>query len=172
MNILKATFAILFGLIVFAGCKSDPKTEQLQLIKQTESELYGSESFDKSNAVKLVDLYYNFSEQYPNDTLAAVYLYKAAEIAMNTQLSDRSIAYFDKLLVNYPEFEKAPECLFLKAFVYENQLNDIEKAGKLYKDFIEKYPEHPLVKDAEASIKFLGKSPEELVKIFQEMNAE
>lgn len=170
MKFLKLNTALFIAIVLLFGCKNDPKQEQLELIKQTEETLYTSEVFDRANAANLVDLYYNFSETYSTDSMAASYLYKAAEVAMNIQQGKRAISYFDKLLNTYPKFEKIPECVFLKAFIYENQLNDIEKADTLYKEFINKYPEHPLVKDAEASIKFLGKSPEELVKIFQEMN--
>lgn len=172
MKIQLTNIIVLIGIVHLVSCKGDPRNEQIELIKQTENELYNSESFNRANAIKLVDLYYNFSEQYSDDTLAAPYLYKAAEIAMNTQLGTRSISYFDKILTDYPNYEKIPECIFLKAFVYENQLNNNEKAGQLYEEFIAQYPDHALVKDAEASIKFLGKSPEELVKIFQEMNEE
>ena len=34
--------------------------------------------------------------------------------------------------------------------------------------FLEKYPTHELVKDASASIELLGKSPEEIIKLFEE----
>ena len=69
-------------------------------------------------------------------------------------------------------FYKAPECLFLKAFVFENQLNNLKDAEILYKEFIASYPNHPLTDDAVASLEYLGKSPEELVRMFQEKNAE
>lgn len=172
MNSLKTILFILIGSVLIIACQNDPRSEQLELIKQTEKELYSSESFNRDNAIKLIDLYYNFAQQFADDSLAAPYLYKAAEVAMNIQQGSKSIAYFDQLLEKYPDYEKAAECVFLKAFVYENQLKNIEKAGELYRFFIDTYPEHPLTNDAEASIKFLGKSPEELVKIFQEMNQE
>jgi len=165
---------ILFTAIIFlfSACANHAKKEQLKHIKQAEEELYKAENFNRENGIKLVDLYINFTNTYPDDSEAPKYLYKAAEITMNLQMGQQSINYFDQLLVKYPNYEKIPECIFLKAFVYENQLNNITKAEELYKEFIDKYPDHALVKDAEASIRFLGKSPEELVKIFQEMNKE
>lgn len=170
---MKQTLGIILILLLgFYACKKDPKQELLKQIKEVETDLYNKDNFNREKGIQLVDLYASFFEKFPDDTLADNYLYKAGEIAMNVNLGQRSVAYFNKVIAQYPNFDKIPECIFLKAFVFENQLNNIEKAGEHYSEFIEKYPNHPLVKDAEASLRFLGKSPEELVKIFQEMNDE
>jgi hypothetical protein len=38
--------------------------------------------------------------------------------------------------------------------------------------FLKKYPKHPYCKDAEMSIKNLGKTDEELIREFEKMNAD
>lgn len=161
---------LLVYFIVFTSCTKDPRKEQIKSIKKQESELYADQTIDRAKGLKMIDAYLNYSKQYPDDTLSAVYLFKAAEISMNLQLGSQSVFYFDKILTNYPNFYKLPECLFLKAFVFENQLGKIEKAGHFYNEFLIKYPNHILAKDAKASIEYLGKSPEELIKIFEEKN--
>ena len=51
-------------------------------------------------------------------------------------------------------------------------LKNLGKASDSYKEFISKYPNHELTDDATASLKFLGKTPEEMVKEFEKMNAD
>ncbi|MDA3891421.1 MAG: tetratricopeptide repeat protein [Salinivirgaceae bacterium] len=170
MKFLKL-FSIIAAVVFTAtSCNNDAKTVQKDTIEDLENAFYSSESFNKEKGLEILHLYAEYANTYPDDSLSAGFLYKAAEISMNLQLPQQSIDYYNQVISQYPEFNKKPECLFLTAFVYENQLQNIEKAGELYSLFIAEYPNHPLAKDAQASIRFLGKSPEELVKIFQEMN--
>ena len=80
----------------------------------------------------------------------------------------QAILYYDKITYTYPKFRKIAYCYFLEGFVYENQMNDLINAKKYYTLFITKYPTHPLTKDAKILIENLGKSPEELIKGFEE----
>jgi TolA-binding protein len=130
-----------------------------------------AKAFDVQKGKEIIEAYAVFAETYPDDTLSAFYLFRAGEIAMNLQFSEQAIAYFNKVRTDYPSFYKAPECLFLKAFVFENQLNNLIDAEIYYKEFIASYPNHALTDDAVASLEYLGKSPEELVRMFQEKNA-
>jgi len=144
--------------------------EERESIKKMEGEVYNAKTLDKAKGFALIDAYVSYSKDHPKDTLSAEYLFKAADIAMNLQTGSQAILYYDKILSNYPNFNKRPECVFLKAFIYENQLGDLKEAEKQYKEFIKTYPDHTLAKDAKASLEYLGKSPEELIKIFQEKN--
>jgi tetratricopeptide (TPR) repeat protein len=58
--------------------------------------------------------------------------------------------------------------MFLKGYVYENNLGRLDKAKEIYETFIELYPNNEFADDAEVSLRFLGKSPEELIEIFQQ----
>lgn len=54
-------------------------------------------------------------------------------------------------------------------FVYENDLNDLENAKQTYEAFLQKYPNDPdFADDAQMALKNLGKSPEELIKEFEQ----
>jgi outer membrane protein assembly factor BamD (BamD/ComL family) len=169
-RITQISFLVVVLFSMLQACKKDPKAEQIKAIGRLETELYSAQTIDKAKGMHIIDTYVGFSKQYPEDTLSAAYLFKAGEIAMNLQLGSQAIFYYDKLTHNYPEYFKAPESMFLKAFIYENQLGDLNKAEQLYKQFIEMYPKHQLADDAKASLEYLGKSPEELVKMFQEKN--
>ncbi len=145
------------------------KHEQKQ-IAELEKQLYSEKGFDLNNAVKLIDLYVQFETTHRGDTLGAEYLFKAAEVASSIQAGNQAILYYDRILVNYPDWSKAPDCLFLKAFMYENLLKNNDEAKRLYQLFIEYFPNHEFADDAQALIDNMGLSPEELIRKFEQQN--
>jgi len=161
---------VFIAFVVLVSCKSNSKEKLLKQIQKAENEMNDAKVFDLQKGKELIEVYGVFTETYPNDTLSAFYLFRAGELSMNLQLSEQAIAFFNKVRTDYPSFYKAPECLFLKAFVFENQLNNLIEAEIFYKEFIAGYPNHSLTDDAVASLEYLGKSPEELVRMFQEKN--
>jgi len=82
-----------------------------------------------------------------------------------------AIEYFNRILLNYRGFSKLPYCLFMQAYILENQMNQYDQAKTRYQEFIDKYPNHILVKDAKASIENMGKPIEELMKQWDEKNS-
>lgn len=162
---------ILFiGFIALIGACTNSKNSEYKSILNLEEEVYSMKMVDKAKGADLINAYVGYAKTYPNDTASIHFLFKAGDIAMNMNMGSQAVLYYDKVLVMDPEYRKAPECLFLKAFIYENQMSDLEQAKKYYELFLEKYPDHVLAKDAKASLMYLGKSPEELIKMFQEMN--
>ena len=144
--------------------------EQMEIqIKDLEVKLYNDSSkiFNQSVADSVVKSYTDFVATYPKDEKASDYLFKAGEISMSMNRSLQAVKCFEQIVDNYPEYERAPYSLFLQAFIYDNQINNDNKAGEIYKAFINKYPDHAMVKDAEFSIQNLGKSDEELIKEFE-----
>jgi TolA-binding protein len=89
---------------------------------------------------------------------------------MNISRYELSIGLLDRIRADYPDFSKIPDCLFLKAFIYENMTNELKKAEDAYKEFISKYPEDELVSSAKAAIEHLGIPTEDLIKSFEEKN--
>ncbi len=161
---------VLVSLMVFVFACTNKQNKEYSEIKTLEEEVYSMKMLDKAKGTHLIDAYLQYAKEYPKDTISGEFLFKAAEVAMNLGMANQALLYYDKVIINYPNFDKVSESLFLKAFVYENQLNDLVNAEKYYKEFIINYPDHPLRKDAEASLNYLGKTPEELIQIFQEKN--
>lgn len=156
---------------MLVACSGDPKEEAIKNINKLEKVLYADQMLDKEKGLELINSYVGFVKTYPEDTATAMYLFKAGEIAMNLQLGEQAINLFKNASSAQEGFTKEPECIFLAAFIYENQLGQLAEAKSLYQLFLKKYPNHPLAKDAKASIQYLGKSPEELIKMFQEQNS-
>ncbi len=125
---------------------------------------------DKKLAKTTMLEYANFAENYPQDSLSAKYLFKAAELAQALQIGTQAILYYNLVIDKYPDFDKLSYSYFLKGFVYENVLEDVDNARIAYNIFLEKYPNHEFADDAKVLIKNLGMSPEELIRMFEEQN--
>ncbi len=169
---MKLQNLVVFGILstlFYAGCSS-PVAEKQATIKSMEDTLFSDQNkmIDKKQANDLIAAYIGFANEFPDVKTTPEYLFKAGDMAMNLNMPQKAIEVFDRILKNYPDFVKAPQCLFLKGYVYENSLGDLENAKKFYEEFIEKYPNDDFADDAKMSLKNLGKSPEELIREFEE----
>jgi outer membrane protein assembly factor BamD (BamD/ComL family) len=166
-------FIVIFFIFIGLSACQTGNEKLSQQITALEKELIKPDGTpDKVKADLLVKKYESFAEQYPKDSLTPRYLHKAAEILMNTGDPNRAIALFEKVDKEYPQYPKAPECLFMIAFVYETNLNKLDKAREYYMLFLKKYPTHDFADDAQAMLSNLGKSPEELIREFEARNQE
>jgi outer membrane protein assembly factor BamD (BamD/ComL family) len=169
---------MIVGILLLISCngssdKTSEKEKSVEVsIAEMEKEFFSETQtkMDKRKALDLVKLYVQFADQNPADPQSPEYLFKAADISMNLNRPQQTIKLFDRILTNYPSSNKAPSSLFLKAFVYEDQLQDYDKAKKYYELFLVEYPNSEFADDAEVSIKNLGKTPEELIKEFEKNN--
>jgi outer membrane protein assembly factor BamD (BamD/ComL family) len=162
---------LIVASLLFFACTSQMENDRKALLS-AESELFqgNQEKMNVELAAAMVKKYSDFASLYPEDQQTPEYLFKAAELSMNMEMGSQAILYFETLKKQYPDFHKMPEVIFMTAFVYENQLNDLDRAKAGYTEFMEKYSDHVLYKDAEASIKNLGKSLDELIREFEAMN--
>ncbi|HNS16448.1 MAG TPA: tetratricopeptide repeat protein [Bacteroidales bacterium] len=167
MNRLCGLSLILTLLLLGSACSQKNKMDKQ--ITALENEIFSDQeqSVNMEKTAQLVDAYVAFADSYPSDTEAPEHLFNAGNVAMNLLDPEKAITLFDRIMKSYPEFEKIPHCLFLKAFIYENQLNQLGSAEMLYREFLQKYPDHEFTDDAEMSLKNLGKTPEELLEQFQ-----
>jgi outer membrane protein assembly factor BamD (BamD/ComL family) len=154
--------------LLFTGC-SPSRDKSVKNISAMEKRLFSpqSTSFDKVKWDSLITMYDAFCKRFPKDSLVPGYTFNAANIAMNTGDGQKALGLFQQIIDNYPNYIKAPLCLFFKAYVYENLLHDLVKAKEIYLQFIEKYPTNEFVSAAQASIQNLGKTPEQMVKEFE-----
>ncbi|MFC2117252.1 tol-pal system YbgF family protein [Bacteroidota bacterium] len=165
-------FIILLSLFVISSCNQKSERDiEFEKVSELEEQLYGDTLITEINhklAAEMVQAYVNFSEKFTEDSLAPEFLYKAAEISMNLNQGNQAILYFETIKLKYQNFNKIPECLFLQAFIHEDQLNNQEKATELYNQFMVKYPNHDLFDDAQISVQNMGKSLEEILEGFKQ----
>ena len=146
--------------------KAESKITDLEAIVYTDT----TGVIDKAKVAELIDSYVAFADQYPENTKAPDYLYSAANVSMNLMDSHKAIELFDRLMAEFSDYSKISECLFMKGFIYDNNLEDYEKAKEIYLEFLEKYPDDEFADDARASINNLGKSLEEIIEEFERQN--
>jgi outer membrane protein assembly factor BamD (BamD/ComL family) len=150
-------------MVLFSSC-SNKKQEKIDKIKELEN-IIGSKSISSFNVAKakeLADAYIEYANAYPDDTASVTYYFKAASLSMNTGEPEQAVKLFDTIIKNYPDFKRIPECMFLKAFTYDNFLENIKKAEEGYKAFIKKYPDNEFADDAQSLLDMLGKTPEQI----------
>ncbi len=125
------------------------------------------QKINRDDALKLSDFYINWAKSNHEDSLAPEYYLKSADILMNMRKPVAAIKSLNMVIDHYPESSNAPYALFLKAFVFEDLLKDNVNAERYYKKFIDQYPYNEYVDDAMISLKNLGKTPEELIREFE-----
>jgi len=159
--------AFLFVLVVVATGCGNKRTTLTAGITEAEAGLFSDQSVmpDNAKARNMIDLYLKYQKTFPEDTIAAQYLFRAAQLAQSIKEFNTAIGLYDSLINIYPQYYRAPDALFLKAFVYDNSLQRYESAREVYTLFLSKYPNHHLADDATQSIEFLGKTNEEILEI-------
>lgn len=174
MNKKLLILLILPGILLASCTGSREKRKMTGLISEMEAKLYGDTVtiMDNSRGMEMIRAYTGFADAYPDDTASAEYLFKSAEIAMNLKMSGMAIEYYKRIIGAYPAFKKVPYCIFLQAFILENQLQQYDQAKALYEQFARQYPNHPLADDARLSVENMGKPLEELIKSWEQKKQE
>jgi TolA-binding protein len=150
--------------------KENPNKMMLDQIRKYEAEMHKSLTLDPNMANIAVTAYDNFVKNFPNDSLAPDFLFKAGEISTANQQYKQALMFYESITKRYPDFKLAPESLYLQGYLLDNFLDDDAKAKTIYEEVITKYPELPYAKDAKSAIKNLGKSDEDLIREFEKKN--
>ncbi len=125
---------------------------------------------NKLNAQNYVDACEAFALGNPISDLAPSYLYRAAEMARTLKTFPKALNIYDWIEDKYPNYEKTATTLFLKGFMYENELKDKKKAKEVYNNFLNKYPENKLVADVKFLLENIDKTDEEIMKMIDQKN--
>lgn len=163
------TIATIISTFMLFSCGQNRKAD-FEKVANLEKKYGATVYSDFAKAKELIAAYDEFVKKYPKDTVSARFLFEAGRLSMNTNQGKDAVKYFDKVITDFPDYKKKPDCMFLKGFVYDELLKDLAKAKEAYLAFVAKYPSHELVDDAKASIDNLGKTPEQLIKEFEAKN--
>ena len=166
----KVIITIILTSAILAACTSS-RDKSIDRINSLESRIYSEKAvaFNKTSSDSLLKMYEDYIVQFPSDSLAPVYLFRAANLTMTAGDGNKAISLLDQFIQKYPGHPKAPVCLFFKAFVYENLLRNLPMARENYLLYIEKFPDGEFVKDANMSVRNLGKTPEQMIMEFEAM---
>lgn len=161
-------FVGLISTLMMISCDSQLKKDEKDIASLEKELTLEAERPNQAKLEQLMDKYLNYVDKHAQDTAAPQYLYKALSLAVGTNQGEKAMELADRTLNDYPQSDKIAETVFLKAYIYENLLSNLGQAQKTYRDFIARFPDHDLADDAEAALRNLGKSPEELVKEFEQ----
>lgn len=174
MNTLKGFLLLALAVIVYGCGSGEPSAEeQRKEISLFEGILYSPESsLDRDSALMLVDRYLQYGEAFPEDSLSPHYQFKAARMHMALDNHQEALTLLRQLEARYPDWEMMPQVLIIRGTIYDDHLHDYNNAQKAYQRIIDEYPGDELVPDARALIMHLGKSPEDIIREFEEKAAE
>lgn len=170
--------AIIIFILAVAVLGCQEQKSELQLltdkIETLEKELFAVKDKGEVNEAKakeLMTLYTGFLENNPTHERVAELTFKAGELSMGLEAYEQSIQFFDRIVKNHRDYDKAAEATYLVAFVYDEYLNEKGKASEMYSRMIELFPNHKLAADAQASMQLLNMSDEEILKMLEEKNS-
>ena len=178
LPLLLLCFSILSACSDQAAKGNSQKEENLnpiklqEEIKSLEAQLKSQDGkkMDRSKVSELIEKSQLFAKSFPKHEAAPALLFRAADVARGTGNPTLGIQLWGTLMQNYPDYERAPDALFLTGFTYENNLNKKEEAKKYYNKFLNDHPNHALFNQVKQTLDQIDKSPEELVKEFQRKN--
>lgn len=160
---MKSILSILI-LALLVGCSA----------KKTDKELFdeAQKNLKEDKIPEAIQAFDELVNEYSESNLAPEALSQLAAIYQNKQVKSMSekenlqkaVESFTKIHDKYPESEYAPTGLFMAGFINANELNNFEEATKLYQQFLKEYPDNELVPSAQAELKFMGMSPEDIIE--------
>ncbi len=181
--------AIAAGLaVLLAGCSKKTEQELLQEAQKSLSENKYAEAIDNYNqliksypnsqnsprayfnmgAINLVYLndqesaekaWEKLQKAYPQFDLAKEFFDYAQKLQDEGKF-ELAIRLYDEISKFLPQGPNREKALFLKGFVYSEELKDYVKAREIYQQFIQDYPESELKDDAEYMLENMDKEPE------------
>jgi TolA-binding protein len=146
-----------FILFVLTSCLLSCNSEQKKLQKLIETTEAVTDKTNVESAIALAKLYEEFANKFKKDEKAPVYLIEASKLYVDIGNYNKSIELLDYVIGRYPDSKTAAEALFLKAFVYENNLNDISRAKAAYEEFLRLYPNHEMAASVKQNMPTIGK---------------
>ena len=160
--------------VLFAACHSGAETptrEQLSAeidsIEQPIMQAANYAPIDTAKGRQLIERYLLFANTYADDSLAATYLQRAAQVANGLDHIDEMAAYYDRVIDNYPNYSHLDECYYEKGLALDNAGRK-EEARQAYQAFLEEYPSHFVADDIRRALALLDMSDELLLEYLKQ----
>lgn len=162
---MKIHYSFIFVVLIFS-C-ANPSQEAFDTLSQKEKsffETHKTKELTQEEGEKMIKQYQAFEKQFPqHKELPEIYL-KKADIYQGYKKFLMALKVYEDFTKKFPQHKKVAYASFMKGFVCDQAYNfskyDRYKtyAIDFYSKFIQKYPKHPLAKDARGAIKYLNES--------------
>lgn len=181
----KTIYFSIIAFLLFSACHHNKKEGEITVKAQTQSELIqlfnqGDSLFKIGAPDTMLMCHFvadalDFVKLHPEESAAPEILMRAGETCIRlaeysdehlfkTRYAKKALDIYNKVQKVYPDFADIKMCYFNRGVIYDDILQDYESAKFEYSDYIHKYPEDSLSVQLRTYIKFLGKSPEEIMK--------
>ena len=155
-------------MFLAAGCSDTPDKSPVQLLEENYSQLtsgQGTREQIEEARTELIEAYIQFVNTNSTDSSAVTYLDAAATLHASQPAESReAISLFDRIIEEYPDASSAPEALFMKAYILNNNLKAYDEARGFYEAFLKQYPDHGLAGSARDELETMGIPFEEIVE--------
>lgn len=137
-------------LAIFSACQAQEPDLNSSIIKM-ETEIKKHAEMDTAIANDLTTAYMDFAKANPQDSLAPIYLSRAADIykEMDGKVL-KSVNTYNKIVVEYKDHPLAARSVFMIGYVFDEKLHDKDRAAKSYQHFLDTYPNNELADDAKS----------------------
>ncbi|MBK7128522.1 MAG: tetratricopeptide repeat protein [Crocinitomicaceae bacterium] len=121
---------------------------------------------DENLLIEATTKFQDFAGYFPEDPKAPEYLLKASDYAYTLQQYEKSVKILDRIITEYPQYNRMEDVMFNKASHLDFELRDTTRAKEAYQQFMDKFPQSDLVDDAQSRIENIEYSAEELIEKF------
>ena len=157
---MKRIALLALATVLMVAC-GPSREERISAIEDFEDSIFESAvAADPQVADQLTQLYVDFVDKYPKDSLAPQYLMKAADVQSNVLHTERAVELFDRIIQDYPDFDEVPMCYFLKGNALELN-SQMDEAKAAYEEFLAKYPDHYMADQTRKMLPLIYMSNEE-----------
>jgi TolA-binding protein len=155
-------------LFVFMACnpsadKAKGNDNTLEKANLYNDSLKKSQTLDIRLATAAMQAFENYITEHPTDSLAPVFQFRQARVAMNVGQFTKADILFKNCFQSYPEFKLKPDVLFLRAHLQDDFINNDSLARQLYNEFLKLYPTHVYAESAKGALSMIGKSDIQII---------
>ena len=156
---------LLLSIPILQVCNLSKKQQLLKQLSALEAAI--KDTSRNTTPASLVKAYAEKAEKfalsYPRDKKAPYYLLQSISTFHMLGNIQRALALSDTFLKLFPNSQYEPEALMLRGIILKDA-GKIEEAKSTWKQIFEKYPTHPLAKDAQILYETAYLPPESLIK--------
>lgn len=169
----------LMLLVVLISCNADnsattanTKTVSIADIDKKLAVLKTENTLDDAKVVDLIESIDAFVSENKEDAKAPVFLELKAKYLTALGKNESAFAVYNTIYEDYSNYKNHSDALFMMAFIFENNLNNIPAAELNYQKYLNEFPNGDFANDAQFSLDNMSKTPEELMEMFKKMNEE
>ncbi len=160
----------LLLIVITSACQQNNQEKLRQQLTDLEKSMGGATVTDRAKAEEFIATAEKLAAglQKSNADEYVDLLLKTAGLAKTIENYNKAIELYQNIMTHMPQHKRASTALFMTGFIYANDLNQLDKAKETYETFLQKYPNDELAESAKMELANLGKSPEELIKQFEQ----